>query len=107
MTNFTKFPAAVGPSWRSGAPTVATGGMTFLTGAQWGSWQGALALTTLKDSRLRIQFYRGRALASEQIPGQFNKTHGRLRTAQQGPDGCLYVLTSNGNNDAILRACPG
>ena len=107
MTNFAKFPAAVGPSWRSGAPTVATGGMTFLTGAQWGSWQGALALTTLKDSRLRIQFYAGRALASEQIPSQFNDTHGRLRTAQQGPDGCLYVLTSNGSNDAVLRACPG
>jgi glucose/arabinose dehydrogenase len=107
MTDFAKFPGAVGPSWRSGPSTVATSGMTFLIGAQWGPWQGALAVATLKDSRLRIQFYRGRALASEQIPGQFNRTHGRLRTAQQGPDGCLYVLTSNGNNDAVLRACPG
>jgi aldose sugar dehydrogenase len=107
MTDFAKFPGAIGPSWRSGPSTVATSGMTFLTGAQWGPWQGALAVATLKDSRLRIQFYRGRALASEQIPGQLNRTFGRLRTAQQGPDGCLYVLTSNGNNDAIVRACPG
>jgi hypothetical protein len=60
----------------------------------------------LKDSRLRIQFYAGSALAGEQIPAQFDRAYGRLRTAQQGPDGCLYVLTGNGSNDQILRACP-
>ena len=28
---------------------------------------------------------------------------GRLRTPVQGPDGALYVTTSNGSDDAILR----
>ena len=40
-----------------------------------------LALATLKDSRLRIQFYSGSAFAGEQIPAQFNQAFGRLRTA--------------------------
>ena len=80
--------------------------MTWLSGAQWGPWQGALALATLKDSRLRIQFYSGTAFAGEQIPPQFDKAYGRLRTAQQGPNGCLFVLTGNGSNDVIVQACP-
>ncbi len=106
MTNLAKFPGAVSASWASGFPTVAPSGMTWLTGAQWGPWQGALALATLKDSRLRIQFYSGTAFAGEQIPAQFDKAYGRLRTAQQGPNGCLYVLTGNGSNDVIVQACP-
>lgn len=31
---------------------------------------------------------------------------GRLRTPVQGPDGALYVTTSNGSNDRILRVSP-
>jgi glucose/arabinose dehydrogenase len=34
--------------------------------------------------------------------------HGRLRTDVVGPDGALYVTTSNGGGlDAILRIVPG
>ncbi|HEY8093589.1 MAG TPA: PQQ-dependent sugar dehydrogenase, partial [Acidimicrobiales bacterium] len=106
MTDLAKFPGAVSASWASGFPTVAPSGMTWLTGAQWGPWQGALALATLKDSRLRVQFYSGTAFSGEQIPAQFDKAYGRLRTAQQGPNGCLYVLTGNGSNDVIVQACP-
>jgi glucose/arabinose dehydrogenase len=33
---------------------------------------------------------------------------GRLRTAVQGPDGSVYVATSNGGGaDRILRVTPG
>jgi glucose/arabinose dehydrogenase len=107
MTDGKKFPSAIFPHWRSGFPTVAPSGMTWLTGAKWGPWQGALALATLKESRLHIQFYANPIFRGEQIPAQFNQTFGRLRTAQQGPDGCLYLLTGNGTNDRIIKACPG
>ena len=33
----------------------------------------------------------------------FEGDFGRIRTAQIGPDGVLYLLTANGNNDKIIR----
>jgi glucose/arabinose dehydrogenase len=107
MTNFGKYPGAAGPQWKSGFPTVATSGITFLSGAQWKQWQGALVVATLKDSRLRVQFYTDLGIfRGEKIPAQFDRTVGRLRAAAEGPDGCLYVTTSNVTNDRILKACP-
>jgi len=61
----------------------------------------------LKDSRLRVQFYTDLGIfRGEKIPAQFDRTVGRLRAAAEGPDGCLYVTTSNVTNDRILKACP-
>ena len=33
----------------------------------------------------------------------FEGDFGRIRTAQIGPDGVLYLLTANGDNDKIIR----
>ena len=33
----------------------------------------------------------------------FEGEFGRIRTAQIGPDGVLYLLTANGNDDKIIR----
>ena len=33
-------------------------------------------------------------------------THGRLRAVRSGPDGALYVTTSNGEDDEVLRISP-
>ena len=33
----------------------------------------------------------------------FEGEFGRIRTAQIGPDGVLYMLTANGDNDKIIR----
>jgi len=33
-------------------------------------------------------------------------THGRLRAVRPGPDGALYVTTSNGQDDEVLRVSP-
>jgi glucose/arabinose dehydrogenase len=110
MTNFAKFPHAAGPQWKSGVPSVAPGGITFLMGKEWGPWDGALVVATLDDMRLRVQFYSDLGIfRGEQLPAQFNRTFGRLRTVRPGPGGpggCLYVTTSNGTNDRIIKACP-
>ena len=37
--------------------------------------------------------------AEKMFEGEF----GRIRTAQMGPDGVLYLLTANGDNDKIIR----
>ena len=45
------------PKWRSGdGGTIAPSGATFLTGAQWKAWDGALAVAVLKGSHLRVMF---------------------------------------------------
>ena len=97
MTNLAKFPAAVPSRWSSGSPTLATSGIDFLHGAQWGAWNGSLAVAALKDQTLRILVLDPTGnVVGERIPAALNGTAGRLRTARQGPDGNLWVTTDNG-----------
>ena len=97
MTDLVKFPGAVEARWSSGSETLATSGGIFLAGAQWGVWEGRLAVATLKDSKLRIfEFSSDGALVSQVIVPELDGRYGRLRTPMMGPDGALYVTTSNG-----------
>ena len=54
MTDKKRFPKAHGPKWRSGSPTVATSGATFLTGSQWETWNGRLAVAMLKGKGVKL-----------------------------------------------------
>lgn len=106
MTDTTKFPDAVRASYSTGFPTTATSGATWLSGAGWKGWDGTLAVANLKDSSLRIFRRDGSRLVP--IATVLDGTYGRLRTAQLGPNGRLYVTTSNGGgNDLILEVTPG
>ncbi|HEU5486295.1 MAG TPA: PQQ-dependent sugar dehydrogenase [Microlunatus sp.] len=104
MTDKSRFPKAYGARWRSGSPTVATSGATFLTGKQWKSWNGRLAVAMLKGQGVKLFT----VSSGGKITGQSTilKGHGRIRTVQQGPDGSLYVTTSKGSGDAIYRVTP-
>ncbi len=130
MTRDGATPAA----WSSGFPTIATSGATFLHGPEWGAWDGALAVATLKGVSLRLFSVSPAApaaagpevtltgavggevtttagvapAAANPIGVTYTGTFGRLRTAQLGPDGALYMTTSNGGGtDRILRIQPG
>ena len=49
MTDLQKFPNAMIPAWRSGDSfTLAPSGGTFVSGAQWKSWENALVIAFLK-----------------------------------------------------------
>ena len=104
MTDLRRFPDAVAATWSSGSPTEAVCGAAFLSGPGWGDLDGALAVTALKGSKLML-FTLDPAGAVRQIatPAELNDTHGRLRAARLGPDGALYVTTSNGDDDKLLR----
>ena len=100
------------PIWSSGNVTFATSGATFVTGPQWGSWSGSLFVVALKDTSLR-RFTVTPTLGTQQdllLKG----TYGRLRAAVQGPDGALYLTTSNrdgrgspvSGDDRVVRVAP-
>ncbi len=106
MTDLQKFPNAMIPAWRSGdSGTVAPSGGTFLSGAQWKSWDGALVVAFLKDSKARVMFLDGNGNVSFATPILANGV--RLRSAVQGPDGNLYIATDvGGGNGAIWKVVP-
>jgi glucose/arabinose dehydrogenase len=92
--------------WTSGPSTIATSGITFIVGPQWRDWNGRIAVANLAGQHLRILELNapGTAVVSEAV---VLTTFGRLRTPVQGPDGSLYVTTSNGGGtDQILRVSP-
>ena len=107
MTDTVKFPNAVEAKWSSGSPTLATSGAIFLEGSHWGDWEGRFAVASLKDSTLRIfEFANDGAFVNQVVVSELDGTYGRLRTPMMGPDGALFVTTSNGSNDMILRVAP-
>jgi aldose sugar dehydrogenase len=103
MTDLARYPFAMRPSWTSGCPTIAPSGGTFVQGANWGHWNGGLVMAVLKGSHLRMAKFDSSGRRMTETSAALNN-RGRLRSAVVGPDGALYVTTSNGgNNDAILR----
>lgn len=61
----------------------------------------------LKDSSLRVFDFDGPTLVDvDQVP-ELDGTQGRLRSVTMGPNGALYLTTSNGGgNDVVLRVVP-
>jgi aldose sugar dehydrogenase len=106
MTDLAKFPSAVRAIWSSGSPTQAPSGATFVTGAAWGDWNGAVAVVFLRAQRLVVFGLNATSSGVSDI-GVSLGNHGRLRSVVQGPNGSLYVTTDNGGAaDKILRLAP-
>ena len=105
MTDLAKFPSARQARWSSGFPTLATSGAVFLDGPQWGEWEGRLAVATLKTKSLRVfEFTEQGDFAGQLVVPELDGSQGRLRTPVLGPDGALYIATSNKPGvDRILR----
>ena len=94
-------------AWSSGNKTLATSGGTFLRGANWGTWAGGLAVASLKDESLHIlMFDEGGKLTDDIGVKALRGKYGRLRATVEGPDGSLYLTTSNGNDDKIIKVTP-
>ncbi|QUH00134.1 PQQ-dependent sugar dehydrogenase [Saccharopolyspora erythraea] len=108
MTDLRRFPDAVPAVWSSGRAREAPCGAEFLTGSQWGRFDGMLAVTTLRGSKLLLYAVNpDGSVRGTEVPAALDGTYGRLRAARQGPDGALYVTTSNGGDDKILRITAG
>jgi glucose/arabinose dehydrogenase len=107
MTDLDRFPDAVPAVWSSGNPVEAVSGAAFLSGAQWGDLDGALAVGALRGEKLLlITLGPDGAVTNVSVPAPLDGTFGRLRAVRLGPDGALYVSTSNGTDDEVLRVTP-
>lgn len=100
------------PVWQSGGVTVAPSGGTFLSGAQWKGWNGALVIACLDGSpdvgqRLLVLHLNGAGTALTEPAVTALDRGVRLRSVVQGPDGDLYVVTDGaGGTGAIWKVAP-
>lgn len=108
MTDLAKFPKAIPAVYSTGPATLALSGGAWISGAAWGSLNGAFVAAALKATSLRaLTISSGNQLQSDRSVPELDGRYGRLREAVQGPDGALYVTTANGGGkDQILRVTP-
>lgn len=107
MTDLELYPDAVPAVWQSGERTQAICGAAFLEGDQWGALDGALVITALKGSKLLVLTLADDGSVEQvAVPQETDGPFGRLRAARLGPDGALYVTTTNGDDDQLLRITP-
>ncbi len=108
MTDFSLPGRQIGARWRSGQPTLATSGATWVRGRQWGAYQGTLAVCALKSSKmLFIKFNARGRLKWVRTPNALEGDFGRLRSVTQIRSGPLLVTTSNGGgNDRVVKVSP-
>ena len=107
-------PDFVDPILHTGDDTWAPSGATFYDSDNIPEWENKYFVATLRGSHLRmldLNIEENQVISSEAL---FSNTFGRLRDASMGPDGNLYLLTSNRdgrgspaeNDDRILRIVP-
>ena len=107
MTDLERFPDAVPAVWQTGGMTEALCGAAFLEGEQWGALDGALLVTALRGAKaVVLTLDDDGEVAEVSVPEELDDEFGRLRAARLGPDGAVYVTTSNGENDKVLRVTP-
>ena len=83
-------------------PAIAPSGATFVRTAG-STWTGDYLIAALRGQQIRRLRFEGERVTIDEplFAGRF----GRLRSVVEGPDGALYVLTSNGD-DVIRRIVP-
>jgi glucose/arabinose dehydrogenase len=85
------------------SPTIAPSGMDYYNSDAIPQWKNSLLLAVLKDSEL-LQLKLNTAGDKVETVNTFYKSaYGRLRDVCVAPNGKVYIITSNGNNDKIIE----
>ncbi len=89
-------PSFTDPILSTGSATWAPSGMTFYSASKIPEWRGKFLVATLRGRHLRVLDIR--FTSTPQVVSStafFTDAYGRLRDVVQGPDGYVYVATSN------------
>lgn len=107
------WPETTGNGIRNYTPTIAPAGCAVYSADLIPQWQGSMLFVTLKDASLRrLTFAADGSVSGEEV--LFEDRFGRLRDVAVGPDGAVYLATSNQDgrgepregDDRILRIAP-
>lgn len=102
MTDTTRFPSAMRPSWVHNTGSRGMGPMAFLDGPQWKAWNGRIAVGIMNAGDLRVIELDGSGKGVRETTVALPSA--RMRSLVQGPDGALYIATDGGE---IWRVAPG
>lgn len=105
MTDLATYPDAMKPAWTNDGLSQGTFGSTFLSGKQWKSWDGRMAVAlagigvhgTPVGNRIDILDIAADGLSAKRTTMVLPMPAGRFRSVVQGPEGNLYVATDEGN----------
>jgi len=94
MTDLTRFPDALRPSWANDGASQGLGPIAFLRGAGWGDWNGRLLVGIMGGQRLELLTLdaAGRVTGTERFP----QPPARFRSLVVAPDGALWYVTDAG-----------
>ena len=95
--------AYTNPILHSGDITWAPSGLLYYNSDKISEWKGKFLVATLRGEHvmvLDLDLENDVVNSAEKI---FQGDYGRIRNFVQGPDGDVFMLTSNGNNDKILQ----
>ena len=91
----------VNPALHSGDVTWAPSGVMYYDSEKIPEWNDKFFVATLRGAHvMMLNLEAEQIISSEKI---FNDEYGRIRQLIQSPDGDIFILTSNGENDKILQ----
>ncbi len=113
MTDTNTYPDAMPPATNNNGLSQGTSSATYLTGKQWGAWDGSLAVgimgigfggTPVGQRIDVITLSKDGMSATDVTPMALPMAAGRFRSVVQGPDGNLYTSVDEGT---IYKLIPG
>ncbi len=104
MTDLTRFPNALRPSWTNNGASQGMSPLTFFTGAQWLGWNGRLAVGIMAGQRMEVLTLDASGNTTSTVNSGLPAT--RYRALVQGPDGNLYIATDAGEIWRVVPSAP-
>ena len=102
------------PIYHSGVDAIAPAGATFCTGRRYPAWSNAFLFVGLRGASLWVGQLNEDADSFTSLARGLENEFGRLRAIAEGPDGYIYISTSNrdgrgtpvAGDDRVLRLDP-